>query len=133
MRRRLPLLLLCALAACRPDAAPADTTSVDGPVAGPVGADVAADIDSVNGGLSFPHGPYHYACTGGRSFEALFPTPDSVRVTLEGGQTLTLGAAISADGARYSDGITTAWFKGMHDGFIMEHDSTTYADCRTAE
>jgi membrane-bound inhibitor of C-type lysozyme len=125
--RFLPLLALCALAACQPEseAGPDDAGVIDS----------TADLDSAEAGfgLSFPHGPHRYVCTGGRAFEASFPVPDSVRLSLEDGRTLALGSVLSGSGARYSDGATTAWFRGMDDGFVEEGDSITYADCRRAD
>ena len=118
MRTLAPLLVLFALAACRTPAGesvpPPDPTVAEA------------------GGLTFPNGPHRYTCAQGRAFEVTFLTPDTVRVSLDG-RTLTLPHALSADGARYSDGTVVAWFKGMRDGFIQENGVTTYADCRRAE
>jgi membrane-bound inhibitor of C-type lysozyme len=132
MRRLIPLVALFALAACQTGseetaAAAADTTAAPADVA------AAGDSAAVGDTLAFPHGPHRYVCANGRAFDALFPVPDSVRVTLAEGQTLALPSVLSADGARYSDGLTTAWFKGMDEGFVQERDSITYPDCHTAE
>ena len=115
-RRLLLALVLLGLAACRQ---PASDTPEHRP-------DTAA-------ALPFPHGPYRYACADLRWFDARFPTRDSATVVLDRGDTLALPIAVSASGARYSDGTTVAWFRGMDEAFIQENDATTYADCRRTD
>jgi membrane-bound inhibitor of C-type lysozyme len=51
-----------------------------------------------------------YRTEDGRRLTARFDIPGrTVRITLPGGQTLTLPLAVSASGARYSDGASTFW------------------------
>lgn len=68
---------------------------------------------------------YAYTCSDYR-FTARFE-PEAAVLTLPDRE-LRLPQAISASGARYSDGVTTFWIKG--DQATLEIDGKTYSDCR---
>lgn len=71
--------------------------------------------------------PVTYQCANGKSFQADYQ-PDRVQVRLDPTQTLTLPQAISASGARYSDGHTTLWDKGGN-AFIEVDNQRIYDQC----
>lgn len=132
--RLLLVLALLGLAACRqPATDPADTPSEAAPPPADSAVVPPEHIPDEAAAFTFPHGPYRYDCADGRSFEARFPTNDSALVALEGGETLALPIAVSASGARYSDGSTEAWFRGLDEAFIQEDGAMTYPDCRRAD
>lgn len=54
-----------------------------------------------------------FLCEDGRDLEVTFHTIDPLRVVIVAGRrTIELPQALSASGARYSDGVTTFWNKG---------------------
>ncbi|QNT71326.1 MliC family protein [Defluviicoccus vanus] len=54
-----------------------------------------------------------FLCEDGRDLVVTFYTADPVRVVIVAGRrTIELPQALSASGARYSDGVTTFWNKG---------------------
>jgi membrane-bound inhibitor of C-type lysozyme len=56
-----------------------------------------------------------YQCKDGTAVKAVFSAPgpaSSARLTLGGGQTITLPQVLSADGGRYADGGIEFWIKG---------------------
>ena len=114
--RGVRLLLVAGLvgvAACAPEPAPSDAPA-------PRSAETTEP--------TFPRGPYRYTCAESRAFEASFPSPDSAIVTLEAG-TVRLGTMETGSGARYGDGTTEAWFRGLDEAFVRERETMTYTDC----
>jgi len=71
-----------------------------------------------------PATAYAYTCADYR-FTARFE-PEAAVLTLPDRE-LRLPQALSASGARYSDGVTTFWIKG--DLATLEIDGKTYSDC----
>ena len=128
MRLLLGLALL-GLAACRqPATGPSDTPAEAAP---PADSAVVPPDDAA--AFTFPHGPYRYVCADSTWFDARFPARDSALVTLDRGETLALASTMAASGARYSDGTSEAWFRGMDEAFIRQDGEMTYADCRRTD
>ena len=71
-----------------------------------------------------------FRCEGGAELRAVF-TDGRVRLALPG-HTVELPRAISASGARYSDGQLTFWNKGR-EAFVQRGDSIIYRACRQQE
>ena len=68
-----------------------------------------------------------FRCPGGEKIETIF-RDESVRVALPDGTTAELPRAVSASGARYSDGTTTLWNKG-DTVFIMRGEEIVLQEC----
>ena len=68
-----------------------------------------------------------FRCPGGEVIEATFGDA-AVAVTFPDGTKAVLPQAISASGARYSDGATTLWNKG-NTVFIMKGEEITVQGC----
>jgi len=71
---------------------------------------------------------YVFRCEGEVELRAVFHR-DSVRLTFPDHRTVVLPQAISASGARYSDGALTFWNKGT-EAIVQQGDSTLYRACR---
>ena len=72
-----------------------------------------------------------YQCKDGTAVKAVFSAPGpvgSARLTLGGGQTITLAQVPSADGGRYADGGIEFWIKGKTASFTRGGAVT---ECRT--
>jgi putative lipoprotein len=72
---------------------------------------------------------YVFRCDGDVELRAIFHR-DSVRLTFPDHRTVVLPQAISASGARYTDGTLTFWNKGR-EAIVQRGDSTLYRACRT--
>jgi membrane-bound inhibitor of C-type lysozyme len=72
---------------------------------------------------------YVFRCDGAVEIRAVF-LRDSVRLTFPDQRTVELPQAISASGARYTDGALTFWNKGR-EAIVQQGDSTLYRACRT--
>lgn len=73
---------------------------------------------------------FAYGCDNNYQFLARVGQ-DSTWLTLPGGRSVTVPIAISASGARYTDGTVTYWSKG--DSAIFEVGDTSYAHCAVME
>jgi putative lipoprotein len=71
---------------------------------------------------------YVFRCDGDVELRAVFHR-DSVRLTFPDQRAVVLPQAISASGARYSDGTLTFWNKGT-EAVVQQGDSTIYRACR---
>ena len=79
----------------------------------------------------YPNVTVSYKCSGGAKITADYLNSlNKVRVTLPGGQQMTVPHAMSADGARYanSDESFVFWSRG-NTAFIEQNGNTTYQNC----
>lgn len=71
---------------------------------------------------------YNYLCSDGNRFQVTM-THNGEKVILRlGERLLELPHVRSASGAKYSDGETTFWSKGIQ-AFITTHDKVSHKDC----